>query len=262
MIGNNLMEACLTTAEREHTSPLQPNIPTELKLPKHRSAYYGGQWRDPIDGDYVEAINPGTGQSLGKLANCGAIDIDAAVATAKAAFDEWRHVAPLERAKLLKRLAQILRDHAGELAMIDAADCGNPVKEMLGDAHIAAAQLDYFAGLVTEVKGASIPMGPDAVNFSVREPRGVVGRIFPFNHPFMFCAGKSAAALATGNTIVVKPPEQAWLASLRLVELAEGISRSAFSTLYREDKRPGLASPATPILQWSRWLAASQPVVP
>ena len=89
--------------------------------------------------------------------------------------------------------------------MIDAADCGNPVHEMVMDATIAAAQIEFYAGLVTEMKGASIPMGPGVVNFSVREPRGVVGRIIPFNHPFMFCAGKSGAPLATGNTVVVKP---------------------------------------------------------
>ena len=88
---------------------------------------------------------------------------------------------------------------------------------------IAAAQLEFYAGLVTEMKGASIPMGPDVVNFSVREPRGVVGRIIPFNHPFMFCAGKSAAPLAAGNTVVIKPPEQAPLSSLRLAELIDGI---------------------------------------
>jgi betaine-aldehyde dehydrogenase len=73
------------------------------------------------------------------------------------------------------------------------------------------------------MKGSSIPMGPDAVNFSVREPRGVVGRIIPFNHPFMFCAGKAAAPLATGNTVVMKPPEQAPLSSLRLAELIDGV---------------------------------------
>ena len=80
--------------------------------------------------------------------------------------------------------------------MIDAADCGNPVHEMVMDATIAAAQIDFYAGLVTEVKGASIPMGPGVVNFTVREPRGVVGRIIPFNHPFMFCAGKIGAPVA------------------------------------------------------------------
>ena len=73
------------------------------------------------------------------------------------------------------------------------------------------------------MKGASIPMGPDVVNFSVREPLGVVGRIIPFNHPFMFCAGKSAAPLAAGNTVVMKPPEQAPLSSLRLAELIDGM---------------------------------------
>ena len=107
--------------------------------------------------------------------------------------------------------------------MIDAADCGNPVHEMVMDATVAAAQIDFYAGLVTEMKGASIPMGPGVVNFSVREPRGVVGRIIPFNHPFMFCAGKAGAPIAAGNTVVMKPPEQAPLSSLRLAELIGGI---------------------------------------
>jgi betaine-aldehyde dehydrogenase len=203
--------------------PPQPVIPSKVTLPEHRDAYYDGKWRAPKSGRYVETISPGTGGPLGKVAGCGADDIDAAVAAAKTAFQEWRRVPPVERGRILKRVAQILRENAGELAMIDAADCGNPVKEMLGDAQVAAAQMEFFAGLVTEVKGASIPMGPDTVNFSVREPRGVVGRIIPFNHPFMFCAGKSAAALATGNTIVVKPPEQAPLSSLRLAELCDGL---------------------------------------
>ena len=107
--------------------------------------------------------------------------------------------------------------------MIDAADCGNPFGAMIGDAAIAAAQLDFFAGMVTEMKGASIPMGPNVVNFSVREPLGVVAKILPFNHPFMFCAGKIAAPLAAGNTVVVKPPEQAPLSSLRFAELIHGL---------------------------------------
>src|SRR4051812_41647055 len=110
-------------------------------LPKNRGAYYGGQWHDPIAGGYIDKISPGTGQSLGKVAEGGAADMDAAIASAKAAFKEWRRVLPLERAKILRRIAQILRDNATELAMIDAADCGNPVKEMISDAMIAAAQM-------------------------------------------------------------------------------------------------------------------------
>ena len=194
-----------------------------LNLPKHRDAFYGGEWHKPKSGRYADSINPGTGESLGTFADCDATDIDAAVGAAKKAFETWRNTPPLERARLLKRVANVLREHAEELAMIDAADCGNPVHEMVMDATIAAAQIDFYAGLVTEVKGASIPMGPGVVNFTVREPRGVVGRIIPFNHPFMFCAGKIGAPVATGNTVVMKPPEQAPLSALRLAELIGGI---------------------------------------
>jgi betaine-aldehyde dehydrogenase len=137
-------------------------------LPKNRGAYYAGAWHEPKAGRFVESINPGTGQSLGKVAESGADDIDTAVASAKVAFTEWRRVLPLERAKILRRIAEILRQNANEMAMIDAADCGNPVKEMVSDAMIAAAQMEFFAGFVTEMKGASIPMGPDATILRTR----------------------------------------------------------------------------------------------
>jgi betaine-aldehyde dehydrogenase len=194
-----------------------------LTLPTHREAYYGGAWHKPLQGGYDAVTSPGSGESLGQVMVGTAADADAAIAAAKAAFDGWRRTPPLERAKMLRKIAEVLRANADELAMIDAADCGNPFTEMTRDAGMAAAQLDFFAGLVTEMKGVSIPMGPDAVNFSVREPYGVVGRIIPFNHPFMFAAGKSAAPLAAGNTVVIKPPDQAPLSSLRLAELIDGI---------------------------------------
>ena len=90
---------------------------------------------------------------------------------------------------------------------------------MLFDAEIAATQLEYFAGLVLEVKGETIPTGNGSLNYTLREPLGVVGRIFPFNPPFMFAAGKIAAPLAAGNTVVIKPPEQAPLSTIKLMEL-------------------------------------------
>src|SRR5271154_351958 len=203
--------------------PLKSLKAQVLNLPEHRDAFYGGKWHKAKSGRSADAINPGTGESLGPVADCSAADIDAAVGAAKAAFPAWRNTPPFERARLLRRAANVLREHAEELAMIDAADCGNPVHEMVMDATIAAAQIDFYAGLVTEVKGASIPMGPGVVNFTVREPRGVVGRILPFNHPFMFCAGKIGAPVATGNSVVMKPPEQAPLSALRLAELIGGI---------------------------------------
>src|SRR5262245_53014268 len=213
----------------------------KLRLPTHRGAYYGGKWHEPKSGRTTDQINPGTGESLGHAADCGADDIDAAVNAAKAAFKEWRRVPPLERAKMLKEIARVLREDAGELAMIDAADCGNPIAMRIMDATVAAAQIEFFAGLVTEMKGHSIPIGPDRLNFSVREPLGVVGRIVPFNHPFMFIAGKSAAPLAAGNTIVMKPPEQAPLSSLRLAELIDGLLPPGVFNLVPGGKEAGAA---------------------
>jgi betaine-aldehyde dehydrogenase len=222
------------------------NEAERLVLPSHRDCYYGGQWHPPKSGRHVESINPGTGESLGPVADASAADVDAAVTAAKAAFEQWKNVLPLERSKLLRRIASVLRDHAAELAMIDAADCGNPFTEMVSDANVAAGQMEFFAGLVTEMKGSSIPMGPDVVNFSVREPYGVVGRIIPFNHPFMFCAGKSAAPLAAGNTVVMKPPEQAPLSSLRLAELLDGILPPGVFNLVPGGKEAGAALASHP----------------
>ncbi len=217
-----------------------------LPLPAHRGIYRGGAWHDPASGASVDTINPSTGGSLGPVANASLADVDAAVADAKRGFAEWRAVAPLERARILRHVADLLRRNARELALIDAANCGNPVREMVSDANIAATQLDFFAGLVTEMKGASIPMGPDVVNFSVREPVGVVARIVPFNHPFMFAAGKSAAPLAAGNSIVVKPPDQAPLSSLRLAELLDGVLPPGVFNVVPGDRATGAALAAHP----------------
>lgn len=198
-------------------------MPHTKVLPKHFDLYYGGGWHGPQSGRYVEVTSPGTGEILGRVAEAGAGDVDSAVAAARRGFGEWQRVLPLERARILRRIAELLRQHARDFALLDAADCGNPVREMVNDALIAAAQMDFFAGLVTEAKGSSIPMGPEVVNFSVREPLGVVARIIPFNHPLMFCAGKAAAPLAAGNAVIVKPSEQAPLSALRFAELIEGL---------------------------------------
>ena len=202
---------------------VQAPEPVPLVLPEHRDLYYGGGWHAPKRGTYVDCINPGTGEVLARVAEAGAEDADAAVAAGRAGFAVWRDTPPLERARLLRAVAAEMRKHAPALAMLDAADCGNPVKEMTADVMVGAALFDFFAGLVTEMKGASIPMGPDAVNFSMREPLGVVARIVAFNHPFLFAAGKMAAPLAAGNAIIIKPPEQAPLSALRLAEIMGGM---------------------------------------
>ena len=208
----------------------QPDL--EKSLPKRCDIYSGGAWQKPISGRFSDTLNPANGAVLASVAEAGAEDADAVVARARKGFLEWRDVAPLERARILKEVAALLRRHGDELALIDAANCGNPYTEMRGDATIAAAQMDFFAGLVTEMKGDTIPMGPDRVNMTTREPLGVVARILAFNHPFMFCGGKMAAPLAAGNAVIIKPPVQAPLSALRLAELVDGLfPNGVFSVL-------------------------------
>ena len=204
----------------------------DAALPQRRDIYAGGTWQTPLSGRYLDTFNPGSGTVLASVADAGKTDVDIIVAKARAGFAEWRDVVPLERARILKEIAALLRRHGDELALIDAANCGNPYTEMRGDAAIAAAQMEFFAGLVTEMKGDTIPMGPDRVNMTVREPLGVVARILAFNHPFMFCGGKMAAPLAAGNAVIIKPPVQAPLSALRLAELIDGLlPDGAFSVL-------------------------------
>lgn len=192
-----------------------------MTLPSRGAHFWGGQWREGRNPQV--SINPSTQEPLSTFSLGGQAEIDAAVDSASQAFAGWAGTAPLERGRLLRQAAAIVRAHALELALLDAADCGNPVKAMQMDAQIAATQIEYFAGLVLENKGETLPAGPGALNYTLREPLGVVGRIFPFNHPFMFAAGKMAAPLAAGNTVVLKPPEQAPLSTLRLMELLQDV---------------------------------------
>ncbi len=193
-----------------------------LVLPQHRDLYYGGAWHRP-QGGYLDTFNPATGESLGPAAEANSADVDAAVRAAQQGFAIWRGMKPLERAGLLKKVAQVLRDNAFELALLDAANCGNPICEMQRDALIAAAQIDYCAGLATEVKGETLPMGEGILNYTLREPYGVCARIVAYNHPIMFTAAKMAPPLIAGNAVIMKPPYQAPLSSYRMMELLDGI---------------------------------------
>ena len=218
---------------------------SQFQLPAHRDLFYGGGWH-PAAGGTAATVSPSSGQALGSFAVAGAEDVDRAVAAARAGFAEWRRVAPLKRARVLREMARRLAARRDELAWIDAVDGGSPVRELRNDVDTAVAQLDFFAGLVTEMKGTSVPMGPGVVNFSVREPLGVVVRIIPFNHPFMFCAGKPASALAAGNAVIVKPPEQAPLSALRIAELADDLFPPGVFSVVTGDGATGAALASHP----------------
>lgn len=190
-----------------------------IESPSNRGLYFGGCWHEPRAGTRAAVTSPSTGEALGKVAWAGIEDVGEAVAAAIRGQAAWRALRPVERAKVLRAAAETVRAHGEELCLIDALDAGIPISASAVDVEIAAAGLEYFAGLATEIKGLTLPVGEGSLNYTLREPLGVVCRINAFNHPFMFAVRGAAAPLAAGNAVIVKPAEQAPLSSLRVAEL-------------------------------------------
>ncbi len=168
----------------------------------------------------IDLLDPSTGARIGTAPLGGPEDIDRAVAAAKHAFDSgWADAAPAERGRVMFRVAQAIRDHAEELAETVMTNTGHPPAFSAGDATNAARYFDYYGGLADKIHGESIPLGPDHVDFTVREPYGVCGIITPFNGPLQMLGRSSAPAIAAGNTVVLKPTEQAPAAVLALARV-------------------------------------------
>ena len=196
---------------------------TGFALPVRREHYFGGAWHPSVSGAVIDVESPSTGEHLGTASSAGAEDAARAVAAAADAFPGWRDTPAQQRAQCIRAAATVLREHRDELAWLDAIDGGNPFQAMLYDVDISVGYMDYFAGLVTEIKGATIPIAPGMLNYTLREPLGVVARIGAFNHPLLFVGGKVGAPLAAGNTIIIKPAEQTPLSALRIAELWNGV---------------------------------------
>lgn len=183
----------------------------------------GGKLLASRSGETFEAVNPATGELLARVPRCSAEDVDDAVRAAQAAFPAWKATPARERAECVLALASRIVEHAEDLSLLDVKDNGTPIREMRSDAVAAATSLRYFAGLALELRGETIPSDVDRLDYTLAQPFGVVGRIIPFNHPFMFAAGKLAAPLVAGNTTILKPSEHTSLSALRLGELAADI---------------------------------------
>ena len=189
------------------------------RLPRQRALYYGGAWHRSHAAREILVTSPSTGAPLGTTVDATAEDVDRAVVAARAAFLLWRETPAQQRAQAVRKAITIMLEHADELAWLETVDTGNPFQAMRFDVEISAGYMDYFAGLVTEIKGDTIPIGPGTLNYTLREPLGVIARIGAFNHPLLFTAGKCGAPLVAGNTLIVKPADQTPLTSLRLAEL-------------------------------------------
>ncbi len=164
-------------------------------------------------------LNPATGEPIAELPQAGVEETDEAVARAKAAFPGWRAVAPHDRARLLRRLATLIEEQHEELARLESANAGKPIAGARGEVGMVAQVFHFYAGAVDKHYGDSIPVA-GGIDVTFREPLGVVGLITPWNFPLNIASWKVGPALATGNTVVIKPAELTPLTTIRLGELA------------------------------------------
>jgi acyl-CoA reductase-like NAD-dependent aldehyde dehydrogenase len=222
----------------------------------------GGEWVDALSGETFESINPYTGRAWATAPEAGEEDVDRAVKAARAAFDEgpWGTMTGTERARLMRRFAELLAENAQELATVESTDNGKLLREMGGQLGALAEWYYYFAGAADKIQGETIPS--DKPNFFVytrREPIGVVGAIVPWNSPLLLLTFKLAPALAAGCTVVIKPAEQTPASILEFAKLFE-----------EADFPPGVVNVVTGFggrravrwygtLVWTRWRSPAPP---
>ena len=193
-----------------------------MSVPRNR-LWIGNEWTDAGDGRTFPTVNPATEEVIAEVAEAGPEEIDRAVSTARTGFADggWRRMNPHKRSQLLWRLADLVDANADELALLETRDNGKPYFEARRiDVPSVAQTLRYYAGLADKVQGDTIQVPGPFLNYTLREPVGVVGAIIPWNFPLSMAAWKVAPALACGNTVVLKPAEQTPLTALRFGELA------------------------------------------
>jgi aldehyde dehydrogenase (NAD+) len=184
------------------------------------SLLIGGRPREASDGGSFATINPSTGEAIARVAAATVDDVDEAVATAYAASRRWREAKPVERGRVLQAVARLLAEHRQELARLETVDSGKPLRQGLAAIDTAIRYFEFYGGLADKILGTTIPLGAGVLDYTVREPFGVSAQIVPWNYPLQIGARGAAPALATGNTVVMKPASEAPLSLLRVATLA------------------------------------------
>jgi acyl-CoA reductase-like NAD-dependent aldehyde dehydrogenase len=191
--------------------------------------FIGGAWTPAADGARFPTLDPADGTVITECAEAGAADVDRAVAAARTALDDpaWADLPAAARARLLWRVADLIEEHADELAELETRDNGQPLAVARNVTVPGTAEhFRYFAGWCTKIEGSVLPVSyPNTLHYTRREPVGVCALITPWNFPLMIAAWKIAPALACGNTVIVKPAEQTPLTTVKLIEL---IGRAGF----------------------------------
>ena len=186
-------------------------------------AFVDGRFVDAESGETFTTENPANGEAIAEITSGGPADIDAAVAAARRSFDDgrWSRRAPADRKTVLLRFADLIEANADELAALDALEAGKPITDTRDvDLPETVKTFRWYAEAVDKVFDAVAPTGPDALGLIVREPIGVVGAVVPWNFPILMAAWKMAPALASGNSMVVKPSRLSSLSAIRMAELA------------------------------------------
>jgi gamma-glutamyl-gamma-aminobutyraldehyde dehydrogenase len=199
-------------------------------------AFIAGERCNAASNETFDTLNPSTGKVLAEIAKCDAKDIDRAVVAAREAFESgvWSKAAPSHRKAVLQRLAQLIDENAGELALLEALEAGKPISECMGlDIPESAACIRWHAEVTDKRYDALSPSGASVVSMITREPIGVVGAVLPWNFPALMLAWKIGPALSVGNSVIVKPAEQTSLSTLRIADLAHeaGIPPGVFSVV-------------------------------
>ena len=181
----------------------------------------GGEWVGAADGATMEVLNPATGETIAEVPRCSAADVDRAVAAAKRALPDWLETTPAERAEVLLKLADLIDEHADELAQLESVNVGKPLSYAKDELPVCADNLRFFAGAARVLEGRSAGEYMRGYTSMIRrEPLGIVAGITPWNYPLMMAIWKIAPALAAGNVQIIKPSEQTPLTTLRFVQLA------------------------------------------
>ncbi|HKT95721.1 MAG TPA: aldehyde dehydrogenase [Paraburkholderia sp.] len=199
-------------------------------------AFIDGASRDAYSGRTFDCVSPIDGRVLASVADCGAADVDAAVAAARRAFEEgvWAGLNPRERKAVLLRWAALMREHLDELALLETLDVGKPIADTTTvDVPGAAYCVEWFAEAIDKVGGEVVPADHHLVGLVTREPIGVVAAVVPWNFPILMASWKFGPALAAGNSVVLKPSEKSPLTAIRVAQLAHeaGIPAGVFNVL-------------------------------
>ena len=197
--------------------------PVEADTPRKYQLFIDNEWVDAVSGKTFTTPNPATSQTLAEVAEADKADIDKAVAAARRAYEgKWSKLSARDRGRLLYKLSQLIEANASQLASLETADNGKPIRESLYvDLPQVAENFEYFAGWATKIEGETIPVPGRMFNYTLREPVGVCGQIIPWNFPLLMAAWKLAPALAAGNTVVLKPAEQTPVTAMELGKLIQ-----------------------------------------